>query len=88
VATTFGELVEKQQVADEAYAKVQDLRHQYGPPAGATQTEQQTETYETALRAWRDLDREVRVAITEFAKEQGLVRQEVEERVRAEAAGD
>ncbi|GHJ39002.1 hypothetical protein [Streptomyces sp. TS71-3] len=88
MATTFGEIVEKQQVADEAYAKVQELRNQYGPPAAAAQTEQQTDTYETALRAWRDLDREVRGAITDFAKEQGLVRQEVEDRVRAEANGE
>jgi hypothetical protein len=87
VAHTFDELVEKQQVANAAHAKVQELREKYGPPAGEAQTDQQTETYEIALRAWRDLEREVYAAITEFAKEQGLTRHEVEGSVRAEASG-
>jgi hypothetical protein len=41
-------------------------------------TETQTQTYETAWRAWRDLARDVQAAITEYAKEQGSARSEVE----------
>jgi hypothetical protein len=88
VANTFAELVEKQQVTNAARAKVQELREKYGAPAADVQTEQQTETYETALRAWRDLEREVYAAISEFARERGLVRSEVEEKVTAEASTD
>jgi hypothetical protein len=88
VAHTFVELVEKQQVANEARDKVEELRHQYGPPAAAAQTEQQTETYETALRAWRDLERELHTAVADFAREHGLALHEVEGRVRTEASGD
>mgnify|MGYP001175241625 CR=1 FL=1 len=82
---TFAELVEKQQLVDRAYARVEKLRRQYGPPTAETRTEQQAETYETALRAWRDLEREAHAAITEYARDTGLARHEVEERVRAEA---
>ncbi|GHH84716.1 hypothetical protein GCM10018793_49950 [Streptomyces sulfonofaciens] len=87
MAHTFGELVEKQQVANEAQAKFQALRDRYGPPAGEGWTDQQTETYETALRAWRDLEREVQAAVAEFAKEQRRARHEVEADVRARAGG-
>ncbi|WP_255952061.1 hypothetical protein [Streptomyces odontomachi] len=86
MAHTFAELVEKQQVANEARDKVDELRHQYGPPAAAEQTEQQAETYETALRAWRDLERELHTAVADFAREHSLALHEVEGQVRAEAS--
>lgn len=88
MAYTFQELVEKQQVANEAYEKAGNLRRAYGPPTADAQGGPQAEVYETALRAWRDLEREVYTAISDFAKEHGLPRNEVEDRVRAQAGPD
>nr|WP_222109274.1 hypothetical protein [Streptomyces cupreus] len=66
---------------------VEELREQYGPQTqvgGWSAT--QTQTYDTALRAWRDLARDARTALTEYAKEQGAslggVEAEVAEAVR------
>ncbi len=36
-----------------------------------TWTESQTETYETAWRAWRDLARDLQAAVTEHAEAEG-----------------
>ncbi|MFJ4784080.1 hypothetical protein [Streptomyces sp. NPDC088794] len=81
---TFDELVEKQRAADQAHVRVEELRDSYGPP---TQPEgwsgQQTDTYETAWRAWRDLAREVQAAVTEYAKDEGLARNDVEADVKS-----
>ncbi|WP_053748351.1 hypothetical protein [Streptomyces sp. MMG1533] len=74
----FEELVEKQRAADQAHHRVDDLNHAYGPPAEHKWSRKQTTTYETAFRAWRDLDRDIRTAVAEYAKEQGRARQEVE----------
>ncbi|MDQ1050762.1 hypothetical protein [Streptomyces sp. V4I2] len=79
----FEELVEKQRAADQAHHRVEDLSHAYGPPAEHKWSMKQTTTYETAFRAWRDLDRDIRTAVAEYAKEQGRARQEVETDVRA-----
>ncbi|MGW3121500.1 hypothetical protein ACWDBW_30850 [Streptomyces sp. NPDC001107] len=79
---TFDELVEKQRAADEAHLRVEELQHSYGPvaqPGGWSG--QQADTYETARRAWRDLAREARTSVTEYAKESGKPRTEVEAEV-------
>jgi hypothetical protein len=74
----FEELVEKQRAADQAHHRVDELRRSYGPPTGTMWTQQQTATYETAMRAWRDLDSDARNAMTQYAKAQGRSRQEVQ----------
>jgi hypothetical protein len=85
VAHTFDELVEMQRAADQAHATVEQLRDKYGPPTATAWTEQQTHTYETAWRAWRDLARDVQGAVTEYAKDQGKPRNEVEADVKQRA---
>ncbi|WP_130441001.1 hypothetical protein [Streptomyces sp. BK239] len=85
MAHTFEELVEKQRAADEAHARVLHLRDTYGAPTAATWSEIQSDTYETAWRAWRDLARDVRSAMTDFAKEAGRPRTDVEAEVRRAA---
>ncbi len=74
-----------QRRADEAHARVEQLRDQYGPPAHAEWSEQQSQTYETAWRAWRDLARDVQAAVTEYAKEQGEARNDAEADVKKAA---
>lgn len=79
MAHTFDELVEKQRAADQAHHVVDELRHSYGPPSQqGGWSGRQTATYETAWRAWRDLAREARTALTEYAKDSGKPRNEVE----------
>ncbi len=85
VAHTFEELVEMQRAADQAHAQVLVLRDQYGPPTVQPWSEQQTETYETAWRAWRDLARDVQAAVTEHAKDQGENRYDIEAGVKKAA---
>jgi hypothetical protein len=86
VAHTFQELVQKQRAADAAGATVEDLRETYGPPADRRMTGAQSGTYETALRAWRDLARDVQSAVSEYARETGRPRAEVEAEVERAAA--
>ncbi|MEU0052299.1 hypothetical protein [Streptomyces sp. NPDC006309] len=86
MAHTFEELVQKQCAADAARAMVADLRDAYGPPAERGMTGVQSGTYETALRAWRDLARDVQTAVSEYAKETGRPRREVEAEVERAAA--
>ncbi|MEU0334309.1 hypothetical protein [Streptomyces sp. NPDC006193] len=86
MAHTFDELVQKQRAADAAHATVDDLRQAYGPPAERRMTGAQSGTYETALRAWRDLARDVQTAVSEYAKETGRPRAEVEAEVERAAA--
>ncbi|MFE0513832.1 hypothetical protein [Streptomyces sp. NPDC058964] len=83
---TFEELVAKRRAAELAHAQVLELRDTYGPPAEAQLTGARKETYETALRAWRDLDREVRTALSEYARDEGRPRPEVEAEVERAAA--
>ncbi|MGW7402679.1 hypothetical protein ACWGI9_02860 [Streptomyces sp. NPDC054833] len=85
MAHTFEELVAKQRASDMAHAQVLELRDTYGPPAEAQLTGAQKETYETALRAWRDLAREVQTAVSEYAKEEGRARGDVEAEVERAA---
>ncbi|MFD5074151.1 hypothetical protein [Streptomyces sp. NPDC058371] len=86
MAHTFDELVEKQQVADETHAKVLELRDKFGAPTqDGGWTAQESETYETAWRAWRDLTRDVQAAVAEYAKAEGKDRAEVEAAVRQRA---
>ncbi|MEV8539757.1 hypothetical protein [Streptomyces sp. NPDC051572] len=87
MAHTFEELVEKQRAADEARARVKEMRDALGAPAHEPWTEAQTETYETAWRAWRDLGRDAQAAVSEYAKDEGLDRAEVQADVER-AAGD
>lgn len=77
--------MQKQRAAEQAHNRVDELRHSYGPPAEVQWTKQQTVTYETAWRAWRDLDRDVQSAVTEYAKERGRPRQEVQADVQTAA---
>ncbi|MFJ9831331.1 hypothetical protein ACIRU2_07985 [Streptomyces sp. NPDC101169] len=86
MAHTFDELVAKQRAAEAAHRMVAELRDAYGPPAGSQMTGAQSGTYETALRAWRDLDREVQTAVSEYAKETGRPRADVEAEVARAAA--
>ncbi|GHD88385.1 hypothetical protein [Streptomyces naganishii] len=79
--TTFEELVAKKRAADEAHARVAELRTAYGPPAQSRLTGTQSETYETALRAWRDLARDLSTALNEYAGQEGRPRPEVEDEV-------
>lgn len=78
MARRFEELVEIQRTADAAQAQVEQLRETYGPPSEEPWSEQQTQTYETAWRAWRDLARDVQAWVTECAKEQGESRYDAE----------
>ncbi|MEU0005136.1 hypothetical protein ABZ079_12780 [Streptomyces sp. NPDC006314] len=86
MAHTFEELVQKQRAAVAAHATVEDLRSAYGPPAERGMTGAQSGTYETALRAWRDLARDVQTAVSEYAKETGRSRAEIETEVERAAA--
>ncbi|WP_438307133.1 hypothetical protein ACSHXN_47780 (plasmid) [Streptomyces sp. HUAS TT11] len=85
MAHTFDELVEKQRAADKAQVQVEQLRDTYGSPTAELWSEQQTGTYETAWRAWRDLGRDVQAAITEYAKDEGVARNVVEADVKKQA---
>ncbi|MFH8336746.1 hypothetical protein [Streptomyces sp. AM6-12] len=86
MAHTFEELVQKQRAADAAHATVEDLRETYGPPAERGMTGAQSGTYETALRAWRDLARDVQTAVSEYAKETGRPRADIEAEMARAAA--
>ena len=79
MAHNFDELVEKQRAADQAHHVVDELRHSYGPPSQeGGWSGRQAATYETGMRAWRDRAREARTARTEYAKDSGKPRNEVE----------
>ncbi|MFL4904795.1 hypothetical protein ACJ6WF_16810 [Streptomyces sp. MMS24-I2-30] len=78
MAHTFDELVEMQRAADQAHNRVEELRDSYGPPTASQWTGEQTSTYDTAWRAWRDLARDMQAAVTEHARERGQSRYEVE----------
>ncbi|MFF8726765.1 hypothetical protein ACF073_09765 [Streptomyces sp. NPDC015171] len=83
---TFEELVAKQRAAGAAHTQVQELRAAYGPPAGRQMTGAESGTYETALRAWRDLERDLQTAVNEYARDTGRSRAEIETEVRRAAA--
>jgi hypothetical protein len=85
VAHTFDELVAMQRAADAAHDQAERLRQQYGPPAAQRWSDQQLQTYETAWRAWRDLARNMQIALTAYAKGQGETRQDAETRVKTAA---
>ncbi|MEU5119503.1 hypothetical protein [Streptomyces asoensis] len=85
MAHTFEELVEKQRAADEAHARVEALRDAYGAPTAAPWSDIQTDTYETAWRAWRDLARDVQATVTEYARDEGRPRNDVEAEVKTAA---
>ncbi|MEU6095283.1 hypothetical protein [Streptomyces sp. NPDC047079] len=85
MAKTFEEIVEMQRAASEAERKAAGLREMYGPPTATPWTKQQSDLYETAVRAWRDLDRDLRAEIADYAKERGRTRSDVEAEVRAQA---
>ncbi|BCM65413.1 MULTISPECIES: hypothetical protein [Streptomyces] len=86
MAHTFEELVQKQRAAEAARTTVEELRDAYGPPADRRMTGAQSGTYETALRAWRDLARDAQTAVSEYARETGRPRAEVEAEVARAAA--
>ncbi|MCX5387274.1 hypothetical protein [Streptomyces sp. NBC_00083] len=85
MAHTFEELVEMQRTVDAAHAQAEQLRSQYGPPGTRPWSGRQTQTYETAWRAWRDLARDMQSAVTTYATDHGEPRQDLEARVRAAA---
>ncbi|MFE7275021.1 hypothetical protein [Streptomyces sp. NPDC057623] len=86
MTTIFEELVEKERAAEQAHTRVEDLRGMYGSPTQrGGWSARQTETYNTALRAWRDLAREAQVAMVEYARARGEPRSEVENQVREAA---
>ncbi|MCK1822106.1 hypothetical protein MTQ10_21455 [Streptomyces sp. XM83C] len=85
MAHTFEELVEKQRAANEAHARVQNLRDTYGAPTTAPWTQEQHGTYETAWRAWRDLARDAQASVTEYARDEDKPRNEVEADVKKAA---
>ncbi|MEU3511788.1 hypothetical protein ABZ733_28615 [Streptomyces longwoodensis] len=85
MAHTFEELVAKQRAADEAHVRVLQLRDNYGAPTASPWSQTQTDTYETAWRAWRDLARDVQATVTEYAKEENKSRIEVEAEVKRAA---
>ncbi|MBV2357182.1 hypothetical protein KUM39_22870 [Streptomyces sp. J2-1] len=87
MAHTFEELVQKQRAAKAAQSTVDDLRDAYGPPAGQRMKGARTGTYETAVRAWRDLARDARTAVSEYARETGRSRTEVEAEVERALTG-
>lgn len=78
MAHTFDELVAKQRAADEAHTRVRQLRDVYGPPTRTKWSGRQTATWETAWRAWRDLARDVRLAVAEYARAEGRPLHEIE----------
>ncbi|GAA1012276.1 hypothetical protein STXM2123_471 [Streptomyces sp. F-3] len=78
---TFEELVAKQRAVDEAHTRVEQLRENYGSPAQERWAGPQSETYETAWRAWRDLVRDLQAALGEYASDEGRSRAEVEAEV-------
>ncbi|MET8246480.1 hypothetical protein ABZV31_19885 [Streptomyces sp. NPDC005202] len=78
MAHTFEELVAKQRAANEAHARVVQMREALGAPAHERWTGAQTETYETAWRAWRDLARDLQAALNEYASDEGRSRADVE----------
>ncbi|MER6529786.1 hypothetical protein [Streptomyces sp. NPDC001508] len=82
---TFEELVAKQRAADAAHTQVQELRDTYGPPAQAQLTAAQADTYETAVRAWRDLARDLQTALREYARDEGRSLTDVETQVQRNA---
>ncbi|WP_405594018.1 hypothetical protein [Streptomyces sp. NBC_01092] len=83
MTTLFQELVAKERAAEQAHGRVEKLRGMYGPPTQhGGWSPRQTETYNTALRAWRDLAREVQFALAEYARSRGETRSDVEEQVR------
>jgi hypothetical protein len=55
------------------------LRERFGPPATEPWSEAQTTMYETAWRAWRDLERDRQEAITQYAKNEGFDRNVLEQ---------
>ncbi|MET9256348.1 hypothetical protein [Streptomyces sp. NPDC003717] len=72
----------KRRAADQAHHRVEELRGSYGPPTQAHWSARQSRTYETAVRAWRDLDRDAQSAMTEYVREEGQSRHKIEARVR------
>ncbi|MEV0304207.1 hypothetical protein [Streptomyces prasinus] len=88
MTNTFEELVAKQRAVDEAHVRVRHLQETYGPPTETKWSSRQNTTWETAWRAWRDLARELRAAVSDFARAEGkprhVVEAEIEEAVRGE----
>ncbi|MEU3946974.1 hypothetical protein [Streptomyces sp. NPDC029526] len=88
MAHTFDELVAKQRAADEAHVRVRHLQESFGPPTRSPWSGEQTNAWETAWRAWRDLARDAQLAVSEFARTEGTPRNEVEARVKRAARHD
>lgn len=82
VGYTLEELIEKQRAVDEAQGHVEELRERFGPPAGELLTPVQAVAQETALRACRDLVRDMQSAVVQYAKETGRPRPDVEHDMR------
>ncbi|MFF7452129.1 MULTISPECIES: hypothetical protein [unclassified Streptomyces] len=85
MAHTLEELVDMQRSADQAHARVLQLRDEYGRPSDVEWTDEQTLTYEQAWKVWREQAAAVQAAVTEHAKEQGSARFQVEADVKKAA---
>lgn len=80
------ELIEKQRAVDEAHGHVEELRGRFGPLSAGPLTPVQVVAPETAWRAWRDLERDRKNAVAQYANESGRPRPDVEHDVRKEPA--
>ncbi len=67
--TTFEELVLSVARRTLARHRVEELRDSDAGLLRSIVTQRQSHTYETAVRAWRDLDRDAQSAMTEYVKE-------------------
>ncbi|MGN9763055.1 hypothetical protein [Streptomyces sp. SD31] len=82
---TFEDLVGLQLEADEAHARVLELRDTFGRPTAGPWSEEQTAAYEEAWQEWRDRAWKTQRAVTSYAKEADRPRCEVEADLRKQA---
>ncbi|MEV0982699.1 hypothetical protein [Streptomyces sp. NPDC049915] len=78
MAHTFEDLVDMQRTADEAHARVLELREEYGRPTADAGSEEQGALYEKAWQVWRERAGVVQAAVTAFAQVEGRGRYGVE----------
>lgn len=85
MARTFDDLVEMQKAADQAHARVLELRDAYGRPTQTVWSQEQTEAYEKAWRDWWKAADHVQAAVTQYARDEEKSRYGVETSVRTKA---
>ena len=82
MAHTFEEIVIMQRAADEAHARVVELRDRYGSSSGDGWSDEQTATYDKAWQDWLKAAQEVQAAVTAYAKDGGSARYIIEADVK------